>query len=101
MVWGHRRGLWGQFKAQYALTQVLNDDDLSRVINCKSAYEVWNDLTITRDGTFQVKRSKPDLLRSQYENFYMLESESIDEMLPRFINITNGLSSLRDTIDND
>ena len=27
-------------KAQYALTQALNDDDLSRVINCKSAYEV-------------------------------------------------------------
>ena len=27
-------------KTQYALTQALNDDDLSRVINCKSAYEV-------------------------------------------------------------
>ena len=27
-------------KAQYALTQVLNDDDLSRIINCKSIYEV-------------------------------------------------------------
>jgi len=26
-------------KAQYELTQALNDDDLSRVINCKSAYE--------------------------------------------------------------
>jgi len=25
-------------KAQYALTQVLNDDDLSCVINCKSTY---------------------------------------------------------------
>ena len=34
-------------RAQYALTQYLNDDDLSRVINCKSAYEVWNDLIIT------------------------------------------------------
>ena len=27
-------------KAQYALTQALNDDDLSRVINCKFAFEV-------------------------------------------------------------
>ena len=27
-------------RAQYALTQALNEDDLSRVINCKSAYEV-------------------------------------------------------------
>jgi len=33
-------------KAQYALTQALNDDGLSCVINCKFAYEVWNDLVI-------------------------------------------------------
>ena len=68
-------------KAQYALTQALNDDDLSRVINCKSFNMIWNDLIITHEGTSQVKRSKVDLLRSQYENFYMLQNESIDEML--------------------
>jgi len=38
-------------KAQYALSQALNDDDLSRVINCKSAYGVWNGLIITHEGT--------------------------------------------------
>ena len=27
-------------KAQYALTQALNDEDLLHVVNCKSAYEV-------------------------------------------------------------
>ena len=27
-------------RAQYALTQALNEDVLSRVIDCKSAYEV-------------------------------------------------------------
>ena len=31
----------------------------------------------------------------------MLKSESVDETLTRFIKITNGLSSLGDTIDND
>ena len=41
-------------KAQYALTQALNDD-LSRVINCKSAFEVWNDLIITHEGTSQLR----------------------------------------------
>jgi len=34
-------------KTQYALIQVLNDDDLSCVINYKSAYEVRNDLIVT------------------------------------------------------
>jgi len=71
------------------------------VINCKSAYEAWNDLIITHEGTSQVKRSKIDLFRSKYENFYMLENECIDEMLTRFTKITNGLFSLGDTIDNN
>jgi len=79
----------------------LNDDNLSRVINCKSTYEVWNDLIITHDDTSQVKRSKIDLLCSQYEIFYMSESEFIDEMLTRFTKITNRLSFLGDTIDSD
>ena len=79
----------------------LNDDDLSRVINCESIYEVWIDLIISHEVTSQVKRSKIDLLRSQYENFYMNESESIDEMLTHFTKIINGLSSLGDIIDND
>ena len=41
------------------------------------------------------------MLRSQYKNFYMLENESIDEMLTHFTKITNTLSSLGDKIDND
>ena len=49
----------------------------------------------------QVKRSKVDLLRSQYENFYMLGNECIDEILTRFTKIANSLPSLDDTIDND
>ena len=71
----------------HAFAQALNEDDLSHVINCKSAYEGWNDLIITHEGTSQVKRSKVDLLRSQYKNFYMLKNESIDEILgsPRLL----------------
>jgi len=79
----------------------LNDNDLSRIINYKYAYEVWNDLIITREGTSQVKRSEVDLLRSQYENFYMLDNENIDKILTRFTKNTNGLFSLDDSIDND
>jgi len=88
-------------KAQYTLPQALNDDDLSRVINCKFAFQVWNELIITHEGISQVKRSKIDLFRSQYENFFMLDNESKDEMLTRFTKITNGLSSSDDEIGND
>jgi len=47
-----------------------------------------------------VKRSKVDLLSSQYENFYTNENENIDEMLTHFTKITNELFSLGDKIDN-
>ena len=60
----------------------------------------WNDLIITYEGS-QVKRFKIDLLNSHYENFYMNENESTDEMLTRFMEITSELSSLGDKIDND
>ena len=70
------------------------------MVNYKSALK-WNDVIITHEGTSQVKRSKIDLLHSQYKNFYMNESESIDEMLTQFTKITNGLSSLGDVIDYD
>jgi len=48
-------------------------------------------LIITQEGTFEVKRSKINLLHFQYVNVYMLDSDSIDEMLTRFTKITIGL----------
>ena len=75
-------------KAQNALLLALNEDDLTRVIHCKSAYEIWQHLLVTHEGTSQVKRAKIDLLRSQYESFKMLEDESIDTMIIKFTKIT-------------
>jgi len=39
-----------------------------------------------------VKKEKIDLLNSQYDSFYMLDCEFIDDMLTRFTTIINGLS---------
>ena len=35
-------------KAHYALLQALNDDDIARVIYCKSAYDIWSYLVVTQ-----------------------------------------------------
>jgi len=85
-------------EAHYALLQALNDD-ISRVINCKFAYEIWSHLVVTHEGTSQMKRAKIDIMCSQYENFCMNENESIDEMFTKFIKITNDFAFL--SIDND
>ena len=58
-------------------------------------------LSLLMRGRRKSRDPKIDLLRSQYENYYMLENESIDEMLTRFTKITNALCSLGDNIDND
>ena len=83
-------------KAHYALLQALNDDDIFRVINYKLAYEIWNNIVFTNEGTSQVKKAKIDLLHFQYENFNTNDKETIDDMLTRFTKITNCLSSLGD-----
>jgi len=88
-------------KAHYVLLQALNDDDIARVIHCKSAYEIWSHLVVIHEGTSQVKRAKIDLLRSQYENFTMHGNDSINDIVTRFTEITNGFASLGDAIDND
>jgi len=77
--------------------QVLNDDDIANSLQIR----LWSHLVVAHEGTSQVKRAKIDLLRSQYENFAMNESESIDDMITKFTKITNGLASLGDAIDND
>jgi len=45
-----------------------------------------------------VKRVKLNLVRSQYENLIMNESECMDDMITHFTKITNGLSSLGDLL---
>ena len=83
------------------IIQVLNDDDIARVIHCKFSHEIWSHLVVTHERISQVKRAKIDLLCSQYENFARDEIESIDDMITKFTKIKNGLASLSDAIDND
>ena len=49
-------------KIHYALLQALNDDDIARVIHCKSAQKIWSHLVVIYEGTSQVKRAKIDLV---------------------------------------
>jgi len=81
--------------------QALNDDALSRVIDCTSAYDIWQCLITIHEGTSQVKKAKIDLLNSQYDSFYILDCKSINQMLTQFTVITNGLVSLGKPISND
>ncbi|GKC64480.1 zf-CCHC domain-containing protein [Tanacetum coccineum] len=51
---------------------------------CKTAKDIWQSLLITHQGNSQVKDNKIDLLVQQYEQFTILEEESINSGFARF-----------------
>ena len=83
------------------LLQGLNDNDISMAIHCSCAFDIWQVLITAHEGTSQVKKVKINLLNSQYDSFHMFEDEFIDDMLTRFITITNELIYLDKPIDSE
>ncbi|XP_077232415.1 uncharacterized protein LOC143869739 [Tasmannia lanceolata] len=61
---------------------------------------MWTTLETTHEGTTQAKKSKVNMLISDFENFEMHESESISDMFTRFTNIVNELNALGKTYTN-
>nr|GEZ78944.1 UBN2 domain-containing protein [Tanacetum cinerariifolium] len=58
------------------------------------AKDIWQSLLITHQGSSQVKDNKIDLLVQQYEQFTILEEESIDSSFARFNTIITSLKAL-------
>nr|GEW65960.1 zf-CCHC domain-containing protein/UBN2 domain-containing protein [Tanacetum cinerariifolium] len=64
------------------------------IFMCKTAKEIWNTLLITHQGNSQVEDNRLDLLVQQYEQFMILEEESIDNGFARFNTIITSLKAL-------
>ncbi|GKE66433.1 hypothetical protein Tco_1520594 [Tanacetum coccineum] len=73
-------------------TQVLQEYE--KVFMCKTAKDIWQSLLITHQGNSQVKDNKIDLLVQQYEQFTILEEESIDSGFTTFNTIITTLKVL-------
>ena len=54
MVRSNAKNYEANAKAQYALTQALNEDDFSRIINCKFAYEAVSYTHLTLPTIYSV-----------------------------------------------
>ena len=57
-------------KVHYVLLQALNDNDIARVIHCKSAYEIWTHLVVTQ--TRERHKSREQKLNSCILNMKIL-----------------------------
>ncbi|XP_019262408.1 PREDICTED: uncharacterized protein LOC109240231 [Nicotiana attenuata] len=60
--------------------------------------EIWEALQIAHEGTTQVKKSKIDVLTTEFELFRMKDDESIQDMHIRFTSIINEVHSLGEII---
>ncbi|GKB32589.1 zf-CCHC domain-containing protein [Tanacetum coccineum] len=63
---------------------------------CKTNKDIWQSLLITHQGNSQVKDNKIDILVQQYEQFTILEDESIHSGFARFNTIITSLKALDD-----
>nr|GEX23001.1 DUF4219 domain-containing protein/UBN2 domain-containing protein [Tanacetum cinerariifolium] len=81
-------------EAKMVLYNALPTKEYERIFMCKIAKDIWQSLLITHQGNNQVKDNKIDLLVQQYEQFTILEEESIDSDFVRFNTIITSLKTL-------
>ncbi|GJU07888.1 hypothetical protein Tco_1124318 [Tanacetum coccineum] len=83
-------------EAKMVLYNALLKKEYERIFMCKTAKDIWQSLLITHQGNSQVKDNKIDLLVQQYEQFTILEEESIDSGFARFNTIITSLKALNE-----
>ncbi|GJX02891.1 retrovirus-related pol polyprotein from transposon TNT 1-94 [Tanacetum coccineum] len=81
-------------EAKMVLYNALPKKDYERIFMCKTAKDIWQSLLITHQGNSQVNDNKIDLLVQQYEQFTILEEESIDSGFTRFNTIITSFKAL-------
>ena len=80
-------------KAMNALFCALDKTEFNRVSTYKIAFDIWQSLEITHEGTNRVKDSKINLLMYDFELFHIKPSETIEDMYTHFTDVINGLKA--------
>ncbi|GJS14272.1 zf-CCHC domain-containing protein [Tanacetum coccineum] len=81
-------------EAKMVLYNVLPKKEYERIFMCKTDKYICQSLLITHQCNNQIKDNKIDLLVQQYEQFTILEEESIDIGFARFNTIITSLKAL-------
>jgi len=81
-------------KAKLFIKSALCREEYDRIMECKTAQEMWNTLQTHHEGTSRIKETRIDIGVRKYELFEMKEDETIDLMYGRFTVIINELNSL-------
>ncbi|KAK0585145.1 hypothetical protein LWI29_023944 [Acer saccharum] len=80
-----------------AMNAIFGGVDCTQFIyiqNLESAKEAWDTLQTTNEGTLAVRRSRVQMLTSQFESLVMNEDEKLVDFQTRLLNITNQSQTL-------
>ncbi|GJS38171.1 zf-CCHC domain-containing protein [Tanacetum coccineum] len=86
-------------EAKMVLYNALPKKEYERIFMCKTAKDILQSLLITYQGNSQVKDNKIDLLVQKYEQFTILEEESINSSFARFNTIIISLKAHDEALD--
>ncbi|GAU39253.1 hypothetical protein TSUD_397000 [Trifolium subterraneum] len=84
-------------KAKLFIKSALCREEYDRIMESKTAKEIWETLQTHHEGTNSVKETRIDIGVRKFELFEMKEEETIDQMYGRFTSIINELNSLGKT----
>eukprot|EP00253_Pinus_taeda_P034695 PITA_34695 len=85
-------------KAVNTLLGSLSQSEFVKVMQLKTAKEIWDKIIINYEGDDQVKRAKLESLRIQYETLKMHNDESIANYFLRIDEIVNRMKNLGEEI---
>eukprot|EP00253_Pinus_taeda_P006883 PITA_06883 len=85
-------------KAVNTLLGCLSQTEFVKVMQYKSAKEIWYKIVLSYEGDEQVKRAKLQTLRIQYENLRMYNDESVANYFLRVDEIVNCMKNFGEEI---
>ena len=85
-------------KVRNALFCGLSNSELVKVMNCKTAKEIWDKLKSVYEGDEKIKEAKLQTHQSQFEMLKMNKDENIDAYMLRVNEVVNAIRGLGEEI---
>ncbi|KAL8126347.1 hypothetical protein AgCh_013586 [Apium graveolens] len=86
-------------KVRHLLHSAIDNVMSNRVINCKTAKEIWDALETRCQGTDTIKKNRKTILTQEYEHFDSKANESLTDLYDRFVKLLNDVSLVNKEYD--
>ncbi|KAH9291443.1 hypothetical protein KI387_043368, partial [Taxus chinensis] len=86
-------------KALFFIQQAMEESIFPRVAAATRSKQAWDSLQTAYQGTSKVKTAKLQMLRRDFENLQMKDSDSIDSFFTHAMTIVNQIRSYGETLE--